>query len=113
IVPSDVEAEKALDDNKRYKVVWTVLNALRAHDDRVNAIVNKIELNKKKPKNIIIGRPPVTYDREGNPLSVSEKGVDYEKANKSVSQQLALQFEELQSIIFARMVQKVGSRRYW
>jgi predicted helicase len=28
VVPSDVEADKALDDNERYKVVWTVLNAL-------------------------------------------------------------------------------------
>jgi predicted helicase len=28
VVPADVEADKALDDNERYKVVWTVLNAL-------------------------------------------------------------------------------------
>lgn len=42
VVPADVEADKALDDNERYKVVWTVLNALRAHDDRFNATVNKI-----------------------------------------------------------------------
>ena len=46
IVPADVEPEHALDDNERFKVVWTVLNALRAHDDRFNATVNKIELNK-------------------------------------------------------------------
>ena len=45
VVPSTVEADKALDDNERYKVVWTVLNAFRAHDDRFNATVNnKIEL---------------------------------------------------------------------
>ena len=48
VVPADVEADKALDDNERYRVVWTVLNALRAHDDRFNATVNKIELNRKK-----------------------------------------------------------------
>jgi predicted helicase len=42
VVPSDIEADKALDDNERYKVVWTVLNALRAHDDRFNATVNNI-----------------------------------------------------------------------
>jgi predicted helicase len=36
VVPADVEPEHALDDNERYKVVWTVLNALRAHDDRFN-----------------------------------------------------------------------------
>ena len=32
------------DRGLHYKVVWTVLNALRAHDDRFNAIINKIEL---------------------------------------------------------------------
>ena len=26
---------------------------------------------------------------------------------------MALQFEQLQSVVFARMVQKVGDRRYW
>ena len=49
VVPSDIEPDRALDDNERYKVVWTVFNALRAHDDRFNAIINKIELNKKQP----------------------------------------------------------------
>lgn len=54
-VPSDVEPEKALSDNKRYAVVWTVLNALRAHDDRFNAIINKLELNKSRDSRILIG----------------------------------------------------------
>ena len=27
-------------DNKRFRVVWEVLNALRAHDDRFNAMIN-------------------------------------------------------------------------
>ncbi|MGI9255984.1 MAG: DEAD/DEAH box helicase family protein, partial [Salinispira sp.] len=39
LVPSHAEPSKALDDNKRYKVVWSVLNALRAHDDRFNATI--------------------------------------------------------------------------
>jgi len=30
VVPTDIEPEEALNDNERYKVVWTVLNALRA-----------------------------------------------------------------------------------
>ena len=34
VVPSDVEEDKALDDNERYMVVWTVLNALRAHSPK-------------------------------------------------------------------------------
>lgn len=112
VVPTDVEADKALDDNERYKVVWTVLNALRAHDDRFNATVNKIELNSKKPNNILVGRPEYSFDGGGNPFEANVDRTAHKTAN-DISQQLALQFEQLQSVIFARMVQKVGDRRYW
>ncbi|MFA5229224.1 MAG: type ISP restriction/modification enzyme [Candidatus Paceibacterota bacterium] len=112
VVPTDVEANKALDDNERYKVVWTVLNALRAHDDRFNATVNKIELNRKKPNNILVGRPEYSFDENGKPHTVSQESDAY-AANREIGIQLALQFEQLQSVVFARMVQKVGDRRYW
>lgn len=112
VVPADIEADKALDDNERYKVVWTVLNALRAHDDRFNATVNKIELNKNRPQQILVGRPEYTFDQDGMPSLVNEDQVGYETA-KDISRQLALQFEQLQSVVFARMVNKVGDRRYW
>jgi predicted helicase len=112
VVPADVEADKALDDNERYKVVWTVLNALRAHDDRFNATVNKIELNKSRPLQILVGRPEYSFDGYGNPSLVREDSVAYE-TNKDIGRQMALQFEQLQSVVFARMVQKVGDRRYW
>lgn len=112
VVPADVEADKALDDNERYKVVWTVLNALRAHDDRFNATVNKIELNRKKPNNILVGRPEYSFDEDGNPQAWIEDSSAYE-TTKDISRQMALQFEQLQSVVFARMVQKVGDRRYW
>jgi predicted helicase len=108
VVPSDVEADKALDDNERYKVVWTVLNALRAHDDRFNATINKIDLNKKRPSNILVGRPGTTFDENGNAISVKESEKD-----KNLAKQMEMQFELLQDVVFARMVQKVGDRMYW
>ncbi|MCK7590609.1 DEAD/DEAH box helicase family protein [Subsaxibacter sp. CAU 1640] len=109
LVPSDIEADKALDDNKRYAVVWTVLNALRAHDDRFNAIINKIDLNKKRPDQILIGRPDYSFDEDGNWVNENEDGY---KTNK-LNQQFALQFEALQNVLYARLVKKVGDRRYW
>lgn len=110
VIPTSVSAEDALDDNERFKVVWTVLNALRAHDDRFNATVNKIELNKKRPSNILVGGTAFGFDEDGNPI---EKG-SYEGGSAEVlANQLQIQFEELQSAVFARMVQKVGDRRYW
>lgn len=116
VIPSDIEADKALDDNDRFKVVWTVLNALRAHDDRFNATVNKIELNKRKPTQILIGRPAVSFHTEGGDemSGASEPTAAYKaKAQAAIQNQLAIQFEQLQSVLFARLVQKVGDRRYW
>ena len=107
VVPSNVEAASALDDNERYRVVWTVLNALRAHDDRFNATINKIDLNKKRPSQILVGRPDTGLWDENN--QVREEQAAY----GDLGQQLALQFEQLQRVVFARMVQKVGDRRYW
>lgn len=110
VVPADIEASKALDDNVRYKVVWTVLNALRAHDDRFNATVNKIDLNKKRPDQILVGTPEVIFE-DGKPVIADAASSD--ETSKGLARQLAMQFEELQSVVFARMVQKVGDRRYW
>ena len=104
VVPADVAPEKALSNNERYNVVWTVLNALRAHDDRFNATVNKLELNRKKPEQIVVGRPD--YGSSNKESYSSEKGSELNK-------QLTMQFEQLQNVLFARMVQKVGNKRYW
>jgi len=112
VVPSDIEADKGLDDNERYKVVWTVLNALRAHDDRFNATVNKIELNKKRPGQILVGGTEYGFDGDGNPVKKDDDDSNLSNS-KDINRQMALQFEQLQNVIFARMVKKVGDRRYW
>jgi len=111
VVPSEVDAAEALNDNERYKVVWTVLNALRAHDDRFNATINKIELNKQRPEQILVGRPDISFDADGNPIVHDPDALT--STTKDISRQLELQFEKLQNVVFARMVQKVGDRRYW
>ena len=110
VVPTNVEPDKALDDNERYKVVWTVLNALRAHDDRFNATVNKIELNKSKPYQILVGRPE--YSWEDGQTMAADKEMPYGNT-AALGHQLTLEFEQIQSAVFAKMVQKVGDRRYW
>ena len=111
VVPADVEAHLALDNNKEYKVVWDVLNALRAHDDRFDAIVNQIELNRNKPNNIIVGGSEYGFDAEGNPIKKSDG--DSTSNQSEIARQLSLQFQQLQSVVFGKLVKKVGDRRYW
>jgi predicted helicase len=53
-IPAGITPEEALSDNKRYAGVWQVLNALRSHDERINAIVNKLDLNNEAPEMIEI-----------------------------------------------------------
>lgn len=98
VIPADVAPEEALDDNERYKVVWSVLNALRSHDDRFDAEINQIDLNKKKGRRIIIG---------GGSGGSNQSGDDD-------AEQLNLPYlEKLQDAMYAKMVKKVGSRMYW
>ncbi len=110
LIPSSVTPEEALNDNRRFAVVWTVLNALRAHDDRFSATVNKIELNHHKPAeggSVLVGG---IADGSGDDTGDRNPRGD----GKTRPVQLPLpQIQELQNTIYARMVQKVGNRRYW
>ncbi len=106
VIPSHLTPEEVLDDNERFKVVWTVLNALRAHDDRFNAMVNKLELNTNKPSAIIVGCAP---DPSGSHGGTRDGGTIQSEVQKA----FAFQYEQLQGAIYARMVKKVGDKRYW
>lgn len=109
-IPSDMSPEEALKDNQKYKVVWQVLQALRAHDDRFNATVNQIELNKARPEQIQVigvgGGAGDEGDGEGKP-----KG-----EGQVAPMQYAFNFphvEEWRDAIYAKIVLKCGDRRYW
>ncbi len=109
VIPPEMDANEAMEKSDRFKVVWTVLNALRAHDDRFEATVNKIELNKKKPKQVLIGG--VSGYGSGDGWEYSNEGVMND--NSELYKQLELEFEELSNTFYAKMVQKVGDKRYW
>ncbi|WP_430868319.1 DEAD/DEAH box helicase [Demequina aurantiaca] len=106
-IPAGMSPEEALRDNDRYRVVWEVLQALRAHDERFNAMVNKIELNKSRTDTInIIGVGTKQADDDG--------GDPTQKPEKEV--QLTFNLDSLETwrdAIYAKIVQKVGTRRYW
>ena len=102
-VPSDRTPEEALKDNQKYKVVWQVLQALRAHDDRFNALINKIELNRAKDDQLqVIGVPGIDPETGAYGDGLPVQGTFSFP-----------QIEEWRDAIYAKIVQKVGDRRYW
>lgn len=103
-VPEGVEPSAALADNKRFKVVWQVLNALRSHDERFDAMVNSIALNVK----------PTKTGEGSDKLLGGHIGPTSDEAGPAVAEQLAMfSLSQWQEAIYARIVDKVGTRTYW
>ena len=110
VVPAGETAETILDNNKSYDVVWQVLNALRSVDERFEATINKLELNKSKPKNIqVIGVGGAPDDPEFN---TNGDGTVIEEPFKPYQTELELEWEAIEGAIYGKIVQKVGDRRY-
>lgn len=97
VIPSGSTPEAALDDNDAFRVVWQILQALRAHDDRFAAIVNKLDLNARKTDKILV------FDTDKK----SKDGVEVTQLA------LPLDFKRFKDAIYAKIVTKVGERRYW
>jgi len=101
-IPADVPPDEALNSHEKYKVVWQVLQALRAHDDRFNAIINQIDLNKERTDKIqIIGVGGGDGDRKPGEAKAVQGGFNFPH------------LEDWENAIFAKIVVKCGNRRYW
>ncbi len=96
-VPAGVEPAAALDDNERFAAVWSVLRALRSHDDRLDAEINKIDLNDARPDRIIFSVPDPEGDGDpGDAPPLPFPPLDFPPG-----------------AIYAKIVEKCGDRKYW
>ena len=119
-VPAGMSPSQALADNQRFKTVWQVLQALRAHDDRFNATVNQIRLNNKAPQNIGIGHvgpgDETISDQDGSNTATGQepKSITEQETEAAQDVQMALfRIDDWRQAIYARLVDKVGERTYW
>ena len=120
-VPAGMAPEQALDDNKRFQVVWQVLKALRAHDERLDAAINSMELNGQGPENIIVEQVSLEKEKKhDDPLAGSapdgdeaEAGAGADGVTQGIQGQLTLLPSDWKESVFGRIVKKVGSSLYW
>ena len=106
VVADGVDPNVALDNDKKYKQVWQVLNALRSTDERFDAEVNTLDLNKKKSDRVdIIGV-------DGSPKEPVPEDA-YKKEEHGAEQlELPLHWKEMRNAFYGKVVQHVGDRRY-
>ena len=95
--------ENALNNNKKYRTVWQVLNALRAHDDRLDNQFAKIDLTGKS--NGVVQVIGVGGDGEEKKDRIPNEWLSLPVASK--------EFGEWQDAIYGKIVHKCGDRQYW
>ncbi|WP_224701588.1 DEAD/DEAH box helicase [Devosia aquimaris] len=122
-IPAGMSPEEALNNNEKYKVVWQILNALRAHDDRFDATINKMELGADVSAQIEI--IAVTNDMPQQAAKAEAAGIgsagrhsdeDYIEGPliaRDVATQTAFVFDEFATAVMAKIVKKCGRRTYW
>ncbi|MCC6922234.1 MAG: hypothetical protein IT525_04070, partial [Nitrosomonas sp.] len=105
-----------------YKVVWQVLQALRSHDDRFDAMVNKLDLIGKDTSKMEviaitdkISPKPRKPKRENGISAGGSFGIGQNSADYRVPVQSEFQYEigEIERAIYAKLMEKVGNRHHW
>lgn len=125
-VPAGVTPEEALNDNERYRVVWQILNALRSHDERFDAMINKADLGVDVSDHIeviaVSNKLPARKDSKGGKSNigygsgVQEESEAYDAGpptHGDAPVQGTFVFDEFSKAIMAKIVRKCGRRDYW
>lgn len=122
-VAPGVSPEQTLNNNKKFSVIWQVLNALRAHDERLESTINKIALGEDASDRIeVVGLKPTEK------LDPSKAKIDHIRRRKQdrkpkfrgtpdpeqkEHEQLSFTETEISKAIMAKIVEKCGTRDYW
>lgn len=127
VIPAGMEPHAALDDNKIYKVVWEVLQALRSHDDQFDAMINKLEFTGRDPGKMEVVAVTDKISKKSTTTLTTKEGAKKQAAGGETigkpeegpsgpgMKQTEFQFDvgELEKALYAKVVKKCGNRYYW
>ena len=123
VIPAGVEPEEALNSNETYRVVWQVLNALRSHDDRFDAMINKLEFNGSMPSKMevvavadkVVPKAAKKSKKERKAGKARGGSALGSKNTDPLPEQAELVFEvgDIERALYAKIVKKCGNRHHW
>ena len=114
-VPAGMSPEEALDDSKVFANVWSILQALRSHDERIEARVNELNLLQEAGKNKPQDRGGNHEGWDGNGPSAKERE-DAKAAEIASGVQMKLSLfpvDRWEKAVKTQLVKKCGTRIYW
>jgi len=131
-VPAGVPPEQALADNERYRVVWQILNALRAHDERFDSTINKMSLGQDISDTVeivginaeseelrsvtaVVDTLPTKTKAAGSGIGSGSggSGDDVIEGPGPTQTEMTFSIDEFSRAIMAKIVKKCGTRDYW
>ncbi|WP_461244879.1 type ISP restriction/modification enzyme, partial [Secundilactobacillus muriivasis] len=116
VIDANTDPASALDNNKKYQEVWQVLNALRSIDERFEAEINKLTLNKKKSGKLglnAINTKPGSTVTEGRGKDAENNGGENTEQNpEQLDLDLEMDMAAIEQAFYGKIVDKVGDRRY-
>lgn len=114
-VPAGMSPEEALDDSKVFANVWSILQALRSHDERIEARVNELNLLQEASRNKAADPGKNHEGWDGNGPSAKERE-DAKAAEIASGVQMKLSLfpvERWERAVKTQLVKKCGTRIYW
>lgn len=113
-VPAGMTPEEALDDSKVFANVWSILQALRSHDERIEAKVNALALHQAAARNKYQG----AADHKGWDAGLESRKEAEERKAAEIAQNVQLRLslypvERWEKAVKTQLVKKCGTRIYW
>ena len=114
VIPSASDPSEYLDKNDTFRVVWQVLNAIRSHDERFEAMLNLLEEGQygKHLGIIALSDWQERLKRSSTNGNKTPGNGNSDEVEGTGGQQLTFEFD-LPAAIRAKIVEKCGNRRYW
>lgn len=113
-VPAGMTPEEALDDSKVFANVWSILQALRSHDERIEAKVNALALHQEAAK----GKYQGSADHKGWDEGLESKKEAEQRKAAEIAEGVQLRLslypvERWEKAVKTQLVKKCGTRIYW
>ena len=130
-VPAGMHPEDALDSSDAYKAVWQILQALRSHDERLEAQINALsfeytevvqvktldESKLKRKDQAEITTEVITNEGSVSYTNINDNETDESsKTTRNPQLEFALSYSSTAALdrsIHAQIVKRVGTKVYW
>jgi predicted helicase len=116
VIPQGIDPASTLTNHSVWGVLWDVLKALKAHDDRFDSVVNKLRFNTHKDDMLnVAGKPMKAKEGTGDPEDISrrESPDEYRDSKSNLQEMIEAQAAVggFRAALYAKAVKMTGSER--